>query len=318
MDNNVIVVENLKKSYKKADKNAVDGVSFQVKKGELFAFLGPNGAGKTTTISILTTTLAKTSGKVFINKMELDKNQSAIRSKIGIIFQNPSLDPNLTGEENIRFHSVLYGLYSFSPMYRFMSEDYKKKVANLAKLVGLETDIFQPTKKYSGGMKRKLEIIRSMMHSPEILFLDEPTVGLDPESRRNLWEYLEGIRKETGVTMFLTTHYLDEAEDAEHICIINKGKLVADGTPDEIKSSVTGEFIIMKTVPEKMKELQTEIERTGVRYEEENNLFKLYISGGEQAQDIIRNIKVKLTFLDMKRITLEDAYLKIIKEELLT
>lgn len=231
----IIQVKNLVKRYKKAKFNAVDGISFSVNKGEFFSLLGPNGAGKTTTISILTTTLSKTSGKVEISGYDLEKNQSEVRKNIGIIFQNPSLDLNLTAEENVRFHAILYGLYPFSPSFSLMSDEYKKKVKELSEILEIEKDIFKPIKTFSGGMKRKLEIIRSLIHKPKVLFLDEPTSGLDPLSRKNLWEYLKDVRKKEKTTIFLTTHYLEEAEGADTVCIINHGKIVALGSPSTLK-----------------------------------------------------------------------------------
>ena len=196
--------------------------------------MGPNGAGKTTTISILTTTLSKTAGFIKIAGFNLDKNEKEVRQKIGVIFQNPSLDKNLTAEENIRFHASLYGLYPFRPFYSLMPFEYKNRVRELAEVVGLENDIFKPIASYSGGMKRKLEIVRGLMHNPRVLFLDEPTTGLDPLSRKNVWSYLQNIRKKENTTIFLTTHYLEEAESADHVCIIDRGHIVAYGAPHDI------------------------------------------------------------------------------------
>jgi ABC-2 type transport system ATP-binding protein len=234
-----IVVNNLVKRYRKAKENAVDGISFDVKEGEFFAFLGPNGAGKTTTISILTTTLAKTSGAISVAGFDIDKQAKNVRQAIGVIFQKPSLDENLTAEENVRLHAVLYGVYSFAPTFSLMPRAYQTRVLELAKLLAIEQEIFRPIKTFSGGMKRKLEIIRSLLHSPKVLFLDEPTSGLDPVSRKNLWEYLKAVRQQQKTTIFLTTHYLEEAEDADRVCIVNHGKIVTMGSPDKIKSGGT-------------------------------------------------------------------------------
>lgn len=231
----VIEVKNLVKRYKKAKVNAVDGVSFYVEEGAFFSLLGPNGAGKTTAISILTTLLSKTSGEATINGFDVERQPGKVRQEIGVIFQNPSLDINLTAEENIRFHANLYNLYAYRPSFALMDPKYQKTVMNLAKVVGLNKDIFRPVKTLSGGMKRKLEIIRSLMHNPKVLFLDEPTTGLDPVSRKNLWQYLKEIRRKTKTTIFLTTHYLEEAEGSDYVCIIDNGKVVAKGTPEEIK-----------------------------------------------------------------------------------
>lgn len=238
----MIIVKNLVKKFKSASINSVDDVSFNVGEGEFFSFLGPNGAGKTTTISILTTTLAKTSGEVKIDGLDIDADQELVRKKIGIIFQKPSLDQNLTAEENIRFHCSLYGIYNYRPLYSMMPDSYKNKISDLMSVVGLEEkELNTPISKFSGGMKRKLEIVRSLMHDPKILFLDEPTTGLDPLSRKTLWEYLNETRKKNGTTIFLTTHYLDEAENCDHIGIINKGKIVFDGTPTEMRHMLSAE-----------------------------------------------------------------------------
>lgn len=234
--NKIVEVKNLVKRYKKAKVNAVNDVSFYVEEGAFFSLLGPNGAGKTTAISILTTLLSKTSGEVTISGYDVEKEPEKVRQEIGVIFQNPSLDINLTAEENIRFHANLYNLFGYRPSFSLMDPKYQKTVMNLAKVVGLKNDIFKPVKTLSGGMKRKLEIIRSLMHNPKVLFLDEPTTGLDPVSRKNLWQYLWDLRKKTKTTIFLTTHYLEEAEGSDYVCIIDNGKVVAKGTPEEIKN----------------------------------------------------------------------------------
>src|SRR5512143_2803464 len=227
----VVQVENLTKRYRGAKTCAVDGISFSVAAGEFFTLLGPNGAGKTTIISILTTTLSPTSGTAHIAGYDIQREAARVRQNIGIIFQQPSLDFNLTAEENVRFHAVLYGLYPFRPAFSMMPRAYKQQVSELASLLGLEQEMGKPVKKFSGGMRRKLEIIRSLLHRPGVLFLDEPTAGLDPISRRTLWDYLCQIRLERGTTIFLTTHYLDEAEEADQVCIINLGCIVAQGSP---------------------------------------------------------------------------------------
>lgn len=235
---NIIEVSHLVKKYKKAEKNAVNDISFSVKPGEFFALLGPNGAGKTTTISILTTLLSQTSGQVKIAGYDTRTQSSSVRKNIGIIFQNPSLDRNLSAEENLRFHAILYGLYNFAPSYSAMPEAYKKQIGELSDVLGITKDLFSPVKTFSGGMKRKLEIIRSLMHQPKVLFLDEPTSGLDPSSRRTLWQYLNEIRKSENTTIFLTTHYLEEAESADRVCIINEGKIAFLGTIPQIKGQL--------------------------------------------------------------------------------
>ena len=237
-----ISVDHLIKRYRKSLINAVDDISFEVKPGEFFSLLGPNGAGKTTTISILTTTLSPTSGKVLVAGYDINTQTNKVRESIGIIFQNPSLDKNLTAEENIRFHVALYNLYPYRPTYAGMPQVYKNQVKELTRVLGLtDQDMIMPVEKLSGGMKRKLEIVRSLMHRPKILFLDEPTSGLDPKSRRDLWQYLNAMRKSEKTTIFLTTHYLEEAEDADTVVIINHGKIVASGTPQRLKREFAGQ-----------------------------------------------------------------------------
>jgi ABC-2 type transport system ATP-binding protein len=201
----VVEVERLVKRYRGASANAVDGISFQIDAGAFFALLGPNGAGKTTTLSILTTTLVPTSGRIRIAGVDVRQDPAAVRRQIGIIFQNPSLDMNLSGEENVRLHATLYGLYPYRPAYRLMPAAYRQHVADMAALLGVESAMFQPVHKLSGGMRRKLEIIRGLMHRPRVLFLDEPTTGLDAESRRSLWSYLAAIRRREETTIVLTT-----------------------------------------------------------------------------------------------------------------
>lgn len=307
----MIAVKNLIKKYKKSDTCAVDDISFTVDEGEFFSFLGPNGAGKTTTISILTTTLAKTSGDVTIAGFDIDKQASSVRQQVGIIFQNPSLDLNLTAEENVRFHTILYGLYPFRPAFGLMPDEYRKRIHELAGILGLKGEMFKPIKTFSGGMKRKLEIIRSLMHKPKVLFLDEPTIGLDPLSRRDLWEYIKQVRKKEKMTVFLTTHYLEEAEEADHICIINKGKIVAKGTPEKIKQELIEEYIILNT--KEKDSLRNELKKLKLSFHE-NGVFKVMVSQ-KAIQKTIQSIKTDLTVIETHMPTLEDAYLSIIEEK---
>jgi ABC-2 type transport system ATP-binding protein len=232
----IIEVNNLVKRYKGAKSPSVKGVSFSVEEGEFFAFLGPNGAGKTTTISILTTTLSKTSGEARIAGYDVDKEARQVRENVGIIFQQPSLDENLTAEENIRFHACLYGMCGYRPSFRFMPKFYRDKIMELAEVVGISDALFKPIKKLSGGMQRKLEIVRSLIHTPKALFLDEPTQGLDAVSRRGLWEYIDQTRRKYGTTVFLTTHYIDEAEHTDKVCIINRGEIAVCSSPTELKT----------------------------------------------------------------------------------
>ncbi|MDR1807127.1 MAG: ATP-binding cassette domain-containing protein [Propionibacteriaceae bacterium] len=234
----VIEVEDLVKQYKKTKTPAVDGVSFTVQEGEFFAFLGQNGAGKTTTISILTTTLAKTSGTVRIAGFDIDRQAREVREAIGLIFQRPSLDRTMTAEQNIRFHAAMYGLYPYRPSFRLMPADYRDRVTRLADIVGIGDGLFKAVAKLSGGMARKLEIVRSLVHTPRVLFLDEPTQGMDALARRNLWDYIDSMRRELGTTVFLTTHYIDEAEGTDTVCLIDRGRIALCCPPAEMKATM--------------------------------------------------------------------------------
>ena len=231
-----VEVAGLVKRYRGAERNAVDGVSFGVPDGQLFCLLGPNGAGKTTTLSILTTTLAPTSGRVRIAGRDLAADPGRVRREIGVVFQQPSLDGNLTAEENIRLHAVLYGMYPWRPVYRLMPAAYRQQVADLAGVLGIGEVLHRRARTLSGGTGRRLEIVRALMHRPRVLFLDEPTAGLDPQSRRSLWAYLRDSRAERGTTVFFTTHYLEEAESADAVCVIAGGRIIERGSPAEVKA----------------------------------------------------------------------------------
>ncbi len=307
----IIEVNHLVKRYRRASVNAVDDISFTVAPGELFALLGPNGAGKTTTISILTTTLSPTAGEVCIAGHDVNRNASAVRRAVGIIFQQPSLDLNLTAEENVRFHAILYGLYPFRPAYALMPRAYREEVSRLAAVLGIEKEIFKPIKTFSGGMKRKLEIIRSLIHKPRVLFLDEPTAGLDPASRRNLWEYLRQVRRESGTTVFLTTHYLEESEEADTVCIINKGKIVSYGTPAGIKADLIQNYVEVDA--QDRERLRHELRRLGYAFSD-TVPFRIALDG-QSAHEVVKAIETPLTVLKTHIPTLEDAYLAIVEEK---
>jgi ABC-2 type transport system ATP-binding protein len=307
----VIRVEDLVKRYKKAETNAVDGISFQVKAGEFFVLLGPNGAGKTTTISILTTTLSPTSGGATIDGSDIVREASTVRRKVGIIFQRPSLDQNLTAEENVRFHAVLYGLYPYAPTYALMRGEYRRQVEELAKLLGIARDIHKPVRTFSGGMRRKLEIMRSLLHDPKVLFLDEPTAGLDVPSRRTLWEHLAEVRRTSGTTIFLTTHYLEEAEEADHICIIDKGRVVSFGTPGEIKRDLVEDYVLVDAADRSG--LRDELARLGY-VTSGGPPFKLQLDG-HSVHGMLRTIETPLTVVKTHTPSLEDAYLEIVSRQ---
>ena len=231
-----IEVRDLVKRYRGAAGNAIDGINFSVPDGQLFCLLGPNGAGKTTTISILTTVLTPTSGHVRVAGRNLATERTGIRGSIGIVFQQPALDANLTAEENIRLHAVLYGRYPWRPWYRLMPAAYRQQVRDLAEILGIATSLGRPVRSLSGGTRRKLEIVRALLHQPQVLFLDEPSTGLDPQSRRSLWSHLRETRARYGTTVVLTTHYLEEAESADTVCVMAQGRIAERGTPAEIKA----------------------------------------------------------------------------------
>lgn len=301
----IIAVDELVKQYSKAKEPAVKSVSFAVEEGEFFAFLGPNGAGKTTTISILTTTLSKTSGHVNIAGYDVEKQAKEVREKVGIIFQQPSLDPQLSAEENIRFHACLYGMFGYRPTFKMMPVAYRNRVMELAEIVGIQDALFKPIKKLSGGMQRKLEIIRSLIHTPKILFLDEPTQGLDAVSRRNLWEYLNQVRKEHGTTVFLTTHYIDEAEHVDRVCIINQGQVAISGTPEQMKQNLLKQELHLDA--EDRGALRQELSSMGLFHRAEDHIIVPYQE--KTAQEIIAGLRTKLSVLKIQEPTLEDAYI---------
>lgn len=307
----IVQVEQLVKRYRKAEKNAVDGVSFEVAPDSFFALLGPNGAGKTTAISILTTTLTPTSGRVTVAGHDVVQDPDAVRRQLGIIFQKPSLDLNLSAEENVRLHAVLYGLYPWRPFFRMMPADYRRQVDELAAVVGLTSpEMGQAVRTFSGGMKRKLEIVRSLIHRPRVLFLDEPTTGLDPASRRGLWEYLGQVRAAGGTTVFLTTHYLEEAEDADQICILNHGRVVSMGTAEAIKGDLVQNWVRLDAADRGA--LSAELTARGWAHEQDEEGLTVPVEAtGVHA--LLRSIDTPLIRVTTHTPTLEEAYLEILE-----
>jgi len=229
----MIQVNHLTKKF--SDFTAVDDISFTVEQGEIFAFLGPNGAGKSTTIKMLTTLLAPTIGEVSINGYDPMRNQAAVRKSFGIVFQDPSLDDDLTAFENMQLHAVLYGV---------PGSIRKKRIKELLEFVELWDRKDDFVKTFSGGMKRRLEIARGLLHHPAILFLDEPTIGLDPQTRNHMWNYIKNVNEHEHMTVFFTTHYMEEAERiANRIAIIDHGKIIAIGTPEQLKKQTKTESL---------------------------------------------------------------------------
>jgi ABC-2 type transport system ATP-binding protein len=225
MSNSIIEVKNLVKKF--GDLTAVDSISFNVPAGTVFAFLGPNGAGKTTTIKILTTLTQPTSGSVTLNSFDVAHHPHDVRKSFGIVFQDPSLDSDLTAYENMQFHAVLYGM---------QPAVYEPRIKELMELVELWDRRKSMVKDFSGGMKRRLEIARGLLHHPKVLFLDEPTLGLDPQTRNHLWNYIRDLNKKENITIFFTTHYMEEADRfSDYIAIIDHGKIVTEGKASELK-----------------------------------------------------------------------------------
>lgn len=257
----IIQVKNLTKKYK--DFTAVDNISFDVKKGEIFAFLGPNGAGKTTTIKMLTTLLKPTSGKIVINGFNPETQQNAVRKSIGIVFQDPSLDDELTAYENMAFHAALY---------KVPQRVRKRRIEDLLKFVSLWERRDEQVKHFSGGMKRRLEIARGLLHTPKVLFLDEPTLGLDPQTRNLIWEHIEALNKKDKITVFLTTHIMEEAEKvADKVAVIDHGQIIAMGTSKDLekqtKTNTLEEAFLSLTGREIREEESTNVDQMRMRHQ---------------------------------------------------
>ncbi|MFW9987656.1 MAG: ATP-binding cassette domain-containing protein [Candidatus Odinarchaeota archaeon] len=248
MSQNIIEVQNLSKIYEQGNVLAVDNISFNIKKGEIFALLGPNGAGKTTTISILATLLSSTEGKALVNNYDVLKEPDNVRKSIGIVFQEPSLDTEMKGTENLELHAILYGM---------SKKERQEKIKEVLKLVDLEDKADAFVKNYSGGMKRRLEIARGLLHEPKVLFLDEPTLGLDPQTRRKIWDKIMELNKgNSKITILITTHYMAEADElADRICIMDHGKIIAMDTSENLKKQLSGDVvdIIFEEVEERFK-----------------------------------------------------------------
>ncbi|MDP2935962.1 MAG: ATP-binding cassette domain-containing protein, partial [Dehalococcoidia bacterium] len=265
---NIIETQDLVKRF--GDLTAVNGVSLSVAPGEVFGFLGPNGAGKTTTINMLCTLVRPTSGKAWINGYEVTANQKQVRRSIGLTFQDPSLDVQLTGAENMEFHAAIYDVPRL---------DSRVRIEQLLRMVELWDRRGDLVRNYSGGMRRRLEIARGLLHHPRVLFLDEPTLGLDPQTREHIWSYIMNLRKEEGVTIFLTTHYMDEAEHCDRIAIIDHGRIVALDTPSNLKALVRGDIIEVRSTNEEETVRQIEA-RYGVAVTRENGRISLETANG--------------------------------------
>jgi ABC-2 type transport system ATP-binding protein len=294
-----VEVENLVKRF--GDFTAVDGVSFSVAPGELFGFLGPNGAGKTTTISMLCTLLTPTSGTARVAGHDVVAERDEVRAGIGLVFQETTLDEYLTGEENLRFHARLYGV---------PKSDFARRCAPLVEMVGLTHRLGQQVQNYSGGMKRRLEIARGLLHEPRVLFLDEPTIGLDPQTRAHIWEYVDTLREREQTTMFLTTHYMDEAERCDRIAIIDQGLIVAIDTPSALKASIGSDIVTVVTHDDAVARREI-AERLGVEGEVSEHGLLLRVPDGESfVPRIFENMTVGVRSVQVRRPSLDDVFMQ--------
>ena len=266
----IIEIKNLHKSY--GDVKAVFDVSFEVSSGELFAFLGVNGAGKSTTINIMCASLEKDSGKVIIDGIDLDTSPELIKSKIGIVFQNSYLDKSLTVRDNLESRAALYGI---------AGEAFSARLAELSALLSLDGLLNRTLGKLSGGQRRKIDIARALLHKPKILILDEPTTGLDPQTRKTIWEAISSLRRDFGMTVFLTTHYMEEAADADCVTIIDAGRIIATGTPLELKNRYTGDYVTVYGRSE------CEIAALGMPYEIIRDAIRISVPNTKAAADLI-------------------------------
>jgi ABC-2 type transport system ATP-binding protein len=281
---------------------AVDRVSFRVEDGEVFGFLGPNGAGKTTTINVLCTLMKPTSGRARVAGYDVATQRNAVRQSIGLVFQDPSLDDQLTAYENLQFHAHVYDV---------PSRERAERIEEVLRVVELWDRRDAVVRTYSGGMKRRLEIARGMLHHPRVLFLDEPTIGLDPQTREHVWEYILEVQRAHNITIFMTTHYMEEAEHCDRIAIIDLGKVVALDTPDALKRMVGADIVTVQT--EDNERAAREIQkRYGLEPQREDTRLRLEVeAGAEFIPRLVRELGVSIRSVDLHRPTLDDVFLKL-------
>lgn len=296
---NIIEIKNLTKSY--GEVKAVCNLSFTVKEGELFAFLGINGAGKSTTINIMCAQLSKDSGDIFIDGNSLDKNIDIIKNKLGVVFQNSVLDSSLSVYDNLESRAALYGIYG---------EDFKNRVKELASLLGFKDLLKRAVGKLSGGQRRRIDIARALIHKPKILILDEPTTGLDPQTRKMLWNVISNLRKTENMTVFLTTHYMEEAAEADYVVIIDSGKISAEGTPLELKNRYATDYITIYN-----RQID-DIKQLNIPYEKVHDGYRLFVPNTKTATELI--LKHHDIFDDYEIIKgkMDDVFLKVTGKEL--
>jgi ABC-2 type transport system ATP-binding protein len=305
----VIQVEGLVRKFD--DFTAVKGVDFNVAEGEIFGFLGPNGAGKSTTINMLCTLLKPTGGVAHVNGFDVASRQGDVRRSIGLIFQDPTLDERLTGWQNLQFHAMLYDV---------PASVFAERAAELLDMVDLTHKVRDDVRSFSGGMKRRLEIARGLLHRPKVLFLDEPTIGLDPQTRRHIWEYLSTVRDQQHLTLFLTTHYMDEAEICDRIAIIDHGQIVALDTPENLKAMVGGDIVTISTTNDAV--AGTILESMGASFQETGGGLRVETDHGAQfIPQVVHALdeapeSVMVSSVDLHRPTLEDVFVKLTGREI--
>ncbi len=301
---NAITVSNLTKKFK--DVLAVDHISFDVKNGELFGFLGPNGAGKTTTINILSTLIKSSSGDALVMNHDIHKERNKVRESIGVVFQEPALDSRLTGRENLEFHAMMYAM---------SREERKARIKEVLELVELSDKAGKKVETYSGGMKRRLEIARGLMHRPDILFLDEPTIGLDSQTRRHIWDYIKKLNRETGITMMLTTHYMEEADYlCDRILIIDYGRIVALDTPSNLKNILGGDIVELE-MPDNCGAMLEELKKIEwiKTIKEHNCNLSLTMNSGDKRiphlAALAQRLNISITSINLHKPSLDDVFI---------
>jgi ABC-2 type transport system ATP-binding protein len=292
-----IEVRDLHKRY--GEIEAVRGIDLEVPTGELFGFLGPNGAGKSTTIKILCTLIRPTSGTARVAGLDVVSERAEVRRHIGLVFQDPTLDTYLTADQNLRFHAAIYGMDR---------HEVESRIETVLDLVGLTDRRKSKVGTFSGGMRRRLEIARGLLHSPQVLFLDEPTIGLDPESRSVLWQYVDALRQREHITVFLTTHYMDEAERCRRIGIVNSGTIVALGAPAELKSQVGDDLVRFHTADDD-KAAKIVTERLGLEVRREQDALVISVPVGEEFVPRLFELGLSISSVSVSRPTLDDVFM---------
>jgi ABC-2 type transport system ATP-binding protein len=296
----IIQVRGLAKRYGAIE--AVRGIDLEVRRGEIFGFLGPNGAGKSTTISILCTLLKASEGTATVAGHDVARDPHAVRQSIGLIFQEPSLDDQLTARENLRFHALVYGV---------PRAERRRRIEESLRTVELLERAESPVRTFSGGMRRRLEIARGILHTPEVLFLDEPTQGLDPQTRANIWEHLQRLRRDRDLTMFMTTHYMDEAEWCDRIAIIDHGRIVALGTPEELKARVGGDVVTLSTDDDGRAAVEI-ADRLSVTPTLDGAGLHIEVADGAAfVPRLIGALRVPVRSVTVRRPSLDDVFLKL-------